>query len=374
MYNYYYHGSSMGTSGSKGLERFIEAQEKDYEIAYKEISKGKKQSHWIWYIYPQIQGLGMSFMDKEYSIKSIKEARDYTKNEKLYNNLIEMTELLLKIEHNNIKEVMWYPDDLKLRSCMTLFFAITGNEIFEKVIDKFYEGEKDLRTINILNKMFIVEENKLNKKFSEDFKKRIDKIEKEEKIKIEKKIQLEKEIKLKEEKEKKLQREKEIILQKEKQKQKENEEKLKENNETNKNINTNSQIKDDKKEENNINKDNDKNKEIKENEKEINDEKDNKEEKEIKDNKNINNNIESNNRIDNKDLCSSEPMDLDEESIKNLKKREINKENIIDDKNNIMVDKLEDEKQDEGPKDNMRNSKDKKTTKIDKKKDEEINL
>ena len=67
-------------------------------------------------------------------------------------------------------------------------------------------------------------------------------------------------------------------------------------------------------------------------------------------------------------------MDLDEESIKNLKKREINKENIIDDKNNIMVDKLEDEKQDEGPKDNMRKSKDKKTTKIDKKKDEEINL
>ena len=166
----------MGTSGSKGLERFIEAQEKEYEIAYKEISNGKKQSHWIWYIYPQIQGLGMSFMDKEYSIKSIKEARDYTKNEKLYNNLIEMTELLLKIEHNNIKEVMWYPDDLKLRSCMTLFFAITGNEIFEKVIDKFYEGEKDLRTINILNKMFIVEENKLNKKFSEDFKKRIDKL------------------------------------------------------------------------------------------------------------------------------------------------------------------------------------------------------
>ena len=67
-------------------------------------------------------------------------------------------------------------------------------------------------------------------------------------------------------------------------------------------------------------------------------------------------------------------MDLDEESIKNLKKGEINKENIIDDKNNIMVDKLEDDKQDEGPKDNMRNSKDKKTSKIDKKKDEEINL
>ena len=178
---YYSRSEDMGT---KGLERFLKAQSEDYETAYEEMSKGKKRSHWIWYVYPQIKGLGMSYMDQEYSIKSIQEALDYINNETLFKRLKEITKLLLKIEHNNIKEVMWYPDDLKLRSCMTLFFAITGNEIFEKVIDKFYEGEKDLRTINILNKMFIDEKKTLNKKFCEQFEKRINKIEKEEKIKI----------------------------------------------------------------------------------------------------------------------------------------------------------------------------------------------
>ena len=345
----------MGTTKANDLDRFIEAQEKEYEIAYKEISQGKKQSHWIWYIYPQIKGLGMSYMDKEYSIKSIKEARDYVKNEKLYNNLIEMTELLLEIKHNDIKEVMWYPDDLKLRSCMTLFYAISGNDIFEKVIDKFYEGEKDMRTINILNKMFIDERKTLNKKFCEQFEKRINKIEKEEKIKIEKRVKLEKELKKEELWKKK--HEKEMKLQEEK--EKENEKKLDDND-----INKNKkelipQTKENKKEE----KEKEANKEIKENKEEIKDNKENKGEENIKDNKN---NIEYNNRIDNKDLCSSEPMDLDEESIRSINKVSIN--NINTDKNNLMKDKLINEEQEKEPKDNNRNSKE---TKIDKEKEEE---
>ena len=335
---YYSRSEEMGT---KGLERFLKAQSEDYETAYEEMSKGKKRSHWIWYVYPQIKGLGMSYMDKEYSINSIKEARDYVKNEKLYNNLIEMTELLLEIKHNDIKEVMWYPDDLKLRSCMTLFYAISGNNIFEKVIDKFYEGEKDMRTINILNKMFIDEKKTLNKKFCEQFEKRINKIEKEEKIKIEKRVKLEKELKKEELWKKK--HEKEMKLQEEK--EKENEKKLDDND-----INKNKkelipQTKENKKEE----KEKEANKEIKENKEEI---KENKGGQNIKDNKN---NIEYNNRINNKDLCSSEPMDLDEESIRSINKVNIN--NINTDKNNLMKDKLINEEQEKEPKDNIRNSK-----------------
>ena len=172
MYSYF----SRLNMGTKGIERFIEAQSKEYSIAFKEISSGKKQSHWIWYIYPQIKGLGMSYMDSEYSIKSIQECREYVKNVLLYKRLVEMSQLLLNIEHNDIKEVMWYPDNLKLRSSMTLFYAVTGNNIFLKVIEKFYEGEKDLKTIEILIKMFETEKNKFDEIFCKEFSNRINKI------------------------------------------------------------------------------------------------------------------------------------------------------------------------------------------------------
>ena len=272
----------MGSNGycreekkTKGIERFIEAQSKEYKIAHEEISEGKKRSHWIWYIYPQITGLGMSYMDREYSIKSIKETIEYINNELLFKRLYEMTKLLLKIEHNDIKEVMWYPDDLKLRSCMTLFFAVSGEKIFEKVIDKFYEGEKDLKTIEILNKMLNSEKQKLDKKFCIDFEKRIDKIEKEEKIKLEK----EKKLKLEKEKEN------EMKLKKEK----ENElKKLKEKDEINKN--KNSGIKEDKKE---VSKDKDK--QIKEDDK-----KEIKKDQIPKNSEQLNKNNELKNKKDNK--------------------------------------------------------------------------
>ena len=143
---YYSRSEDMGT---KGLERFLKAQSEDYETAYEEMSKGKKRSHWIWYVYPQIKGLGMSYMDQEYSIKSIQEALDYINNETLFKRLKEITKLLLKIEHNNIKEVMWYPDDLKLKSSMTLFYTYTKNPLFKQVLDKYYQGEMDNHTLRI---------------------------------------------------------------------------------------------------------------------------------------------------------------------------------------------------------------------------------
>ena len=203
---YYSRSEDMGT---KGLERFLKAQSEDYETAYEEMSKGKKRSHWIWYIYPQIKGLGMSYMDQEYSIKSIQEALDYVNNETLFKRLKEITKLLLKIEHNNIKEVMWYPDDLKLRSSMTLFSVISGHSLFDKVIDKFYEGEKDLKTIKILKNMLDTEKNKLEPNIYKIIEKRVIKEEKEGMIKAEKKLEEEKRIKEEKERKKKEEKEKE---------------------------------------------------------------------------------------------------------------------------------------------------------------------
>ena len=194
---------------SRGINRFLEAQKREYATAHQEISEGKKRSHWIWYIYPQIKGLGMSYMDSEYSIKSIQETIEYIGNQILYVRLVEMTNLLLDIKHNDIKEVMWYPDDLKLRSCMTLFYAFTGNKIFEKVIDKFYNGEKDLKTIMILKGMLEKEKNKISDKNSKILEKNLNAIEKEEKIKLEKKKEEEKKILREKERQKEKDRQKE---------------------------------------------------------------------------------------------------------------------------------------------------------------------
>ena len=105
---YYY-----GSYSNKGIKRFLEAQKKEYEIAHKEIAQGKKESHWIWYIYPQIKGLGMSYMDQIYSIKSIQEGLEYKNDEILFKRLLEMTKLLLEIKHNNIKEVIQSASDSK---------------------------------------------------------------------------------------------------------------------------------------------------------------------------------------------------------------------------------------------------------------------
>ena len=209
---------------TKSINRFLKAQNNDYETAYEEIKNGKKESHWIWYIFPQIKGLGMSYMDKEYSIKSIQETLEYINNKTLWKRLVEITKLLLKIPHNDIREVMWYPDDLKLRSCMTLFSIVSDdNEVFNKVIDKFYNGEKDLKTVNILKSMLNKEKKDLDEKIYNKIKEKCITIEKEENEKIEKRRL--RELKEKEEREKKL---KEKMKEREKEKLKEIMEKQKE--------------------------------------------------------------------------------------------------------------------------------------------------
>ena len=135
------------------LERFIKGHNLDYETALKEIRSGHKQSHWIWYIFPQIHGLGISLTSEMYAIQSANEAKEYMSNELLRNHMLEICQALLDLDENDPSEVMGYPDDLKLRSSMTLFSEATPEyDIFDKVLDKYYNGEKDQRTVEILEK------------------------------------------------------------------------------------------------------------------------------------------------------------------------------------------------------------------------------
>jgi len=140
------------------INRFLEAQEKEFDLALKEIKNGKKESCWIWYIFPQIKGLGSSSTSEEYGIKDIEEAKEYLENETLKSRLIEITQALLDLEEDNIDNIMHFPDNLKLKSSMTLFkqveevYNIDCGNIFQKTLDKFFNGEEDQNTIRILEK------------------------------------------------------------------------------------------------------------------------------------------------------------------------------------------------------------------------------
>ena len=133
------------------LERFRKAQEADYALALEEIKEGQKRSHWIWYIFPQLKGLGFSGMSGYFGISGIAEAKAYMRDPVLGKRLLEISGALLVHTGKNISAIFGYPDDRKVRSCMTLFsIAEPDEEIFRKVIDGFYGGEKDERTIQIL--------------------------------------------------------------------------------------------------------------------------------------------------------------------------------------------------------------------------------
>ena len=136
------------------LERFVKEQEHSFDIAYKEVSEGMKRSHWMWYIFPQITGLGMTYTSQKFSIKSIDEAKAYYEHPYLGKNLRDISNVLLTLNTDDAEEVFGYPDYLKLRSCMTLFAeTVPDDEVFQKVIDKFYGGRKDERTLEILRKI-----------------------------------------------------------------------------------------------------------------------------------------------------------------------------------------------------------------------------
>jgi len=134
------------------LKRFLTAQEEDYECAIRELKHGRKESHWIWYIFPQVAGLGHSAMAEKYAIRSRDEAVAYLEHPGLRDRLQQCCEALLQHQGRKIDDIMAYPDDLKLRSSMTLFASVSPpDNIFQKVLDAFCAGRMDERTIEFLD-------------------------------------------------------------------------------------------------------------------------------------------------------------------------------------------------------------------------------
>lgn len=140
-------------SDAFNLERFVKAQEPDYESALRELSAGRKRSHWIWYVFPQVRGLGASAMSQKYAISGRDEARAYCEHPILGPRLRECTQLVLDVEGRTAEQIFPYPDDLKFRSCMTLFERCAPDPaIFRAALLKYFGGKPDTRTLEILEK------------------------------------------------------------------------------------------------------------------------------------------------------------------------------------------------------------------------------
>ncbi len=135
------------------LDRFIIAQERDFYKALSEIKQERKCSHWMWYIFPELKGLGYSATSEFYGISGLEEAKEYLSNDYLRGNLLKICNALLYTSTNNIEEILEYPDNLKLKSSMTLFDYISKKDnIYSLVLDKFYNGEKDKLTLGLIEK------------------------------------------------------------------------------------------------------------------------------------------------------------------------------------------------------------------------------
>jgi uncharacterized protein (DUF1810 family) len=133
------------------LDRFVQAQETHYDRALDEIRSGRKRTHWMWFIFPQVAGLGTSTTAEFYAIRSRAEAEAYLQHPVLGPRLEECFQALLAVEGRSASEIFGYPDDLKLRSSATLFAAVAPpGSVFEQVIDKYFDGERDERTIRLL--------------------------------------------------------------------------------------------------------------------------------------------------------------------------------------------------------------------------------
>ncbi|GAB3721112.1 DUF1810 domain-containing protein [Spirosoma lituiforme] len=133
------------------LTRFIEAQANDYDRALAEVTNGHKQSHWMWYIFPQIAGLGVSETARFYAIKNLDEANAYLQHPVLGGRLIEISKALLAVEGKTANQILGSIDELKLRSSMTLFGALPNtNPVFQAVLDKFFNGQDDPKTRSLM--------------------------------------------------------------------------------------------------------------------------------------------------------------------------------------------------------------------------------
>ncbi|GIZ09002.1 DUF1810 domain-containing protein [Flavobacterium sp. UMI-01] len=138
---------------SNNLNRFIVAQQNTFETAFTEIKKGKKKTHWMWFIFPQIRGLGFTDYNIFYAIKDINEAEKYYAHPILGKRLIIMSTALLTLDNVTAVDIFGKPDARKLQSCMTLFSQLEfPNPIFNAVLEKYYGGNKDEKTLMMLNK------------------------------------------------------------------------------------------------------------------------------------------------------------------------------------------------------------------------------
>ncbi len=134
------------------LNRFVQAQENDYERALSEVKSGRKRSHWMWYIFPQFDGLAFSSTSKRYAIKNVAEAKAYLSHPILGPRLIQCAEAALSVEGRSAYEIFGSPDDLKLKSCATLFaFVSPPGSVFEQLLDKFFQGDRDRKTLDLLD-------------------------------------------------------------------------------------------------------------------------------------------------------------------------------------------------------------------------------
>ena len=136
------------------LGRFTSAQEGIYDSALAELRRGQKRTHWMWFIFPQIDGLAHSATSKHYAIKSIEEARQYLNHPVLGTRLSACAETVLAVEGRSVSEIFGYPDDLKLKSSMTLFaWVAEPGSVFVRILDKYFHGEQDIRTLDLLEKL-----------------------------------------------------------------------------------------------------------------------------------------------------------------------------------------------------------------------------
>ena len=139
---------------SYDLSRFHKAQQRDYADALAEIRAGRKRTHWIWYIFPQIQGLGFSSTSQYYAIRNLDEAKAYLADPVLRARLLEISQALLELPSSDPSAVMGYPDDMKLKSSMTLFeLADPDCPVFPAVLEKFFGGERDRRSIRLAREL-----------------------------------------------------------------------------------------------------------------------------------------------------------------------------------------------------------------------------
>jgi len=142
----------MATADAHDLSRFLDAQQDIYEIALSEVRQGQKRSHWMWFVFPQYAGLGISPTSQRYAIRSVAEAEAYLRHPVLGQRLVECTDALLHVEGRSAQRIFGSPDDMKLKSSATLFAHVSSDgSVFHRVLEKYFRGERDDKTLRLLS-------------------------------------------------------------------------------------------------------------------------------------------------------------------------------------------------------------------------------